>query len=64
MKFFTLALALIALPVATSVSLKLASGWDTYSAMGGLQPSFVLGFVWLVFFMLLGASLLGFASKK
>jgi hypothetical protein len=64
MKFFTLALALMALPVAISVSLKLASGWDTYSAMGGLQPSFVLGFVWLVFGMLAGASVLGFVSKK
>jgi hypothetical protein len=64
MKFFTLALALMALPVATSVSLRLASGWDTYSAMGGLQPSFVFGFVWLVFFMLVGVSVLGFATKK
>jgi hypothetical protein len=63
MKYLTLVLALVALPVATSVSLKLASGWDTYSTMGGLQPSFVLGFVWLVFFMLLGVSLLEFKRK-
>jgi hypothetical protein len=64
MKFFSLVLALMAFPVATSVTLKLVSGWDTYSAMGGLQPSFVLGFIWLVFFMLAGASVLGFVSKK
>jgi hypothetical protein len=64
MKFFTLALAVMALPVAISVSLKLASGWDTYSAMGGVQPPVVLGFVWLVFGMLASASVLGFVSKK
>ena len=64
MKFFSLALALISLPVAVSVTLKLVAGWDTYSVMGGLQPSFVLGFVWLVFGMLAGASVLGFVSKK
>jgi hypothetical protein len=63
MKYLTLVLALVALPVATFVSLRLVAGWDTYSAMGGLQPSFVLGFVWLVVFMLLGVSLLGFLKK-
>lgn len=63
MKYFTLVLALVALPVATSVTLKLVAGWNGYLGMEGLSPMFVLGFVWLTFFLLLGASLLGFSAK-
>lgn len=63
MKYLLLVLALIALPVATSVSVRLVSNWNDYLILDGLSPQFVFGFVWFVFFSLLGASLLEFLRK-